>query len=493
MDQSTLATLISHARLTGTDSSSVEIKASAAKLPKSMTETLSAFANGAGGTIILGLDEHNGFLPVPKFRAAAISDALAGACANDMTPPVRAAVDIIPFEGSSLVVAEVPGLAPADKPCYVTRRGRYEGSFARTGDGDRRLTPYEVDRLLENRTQPRWDREPVPDAAITDLDPELVAGLLKKERSQAPRIFGQRSDTDALIKLGALAATKDGSVCPTLGGLMALGTYPQEFFPRLYVSFTLYPGTDKTSSNGGPRFLDNVTLSGPIPYLVEEAVNRVQANMRVGGIIEGAFRKDLPDYPPVAVREAVTNALMHRDYSPEARGSQVQVNMFVDRLEITNPGGLFGPVTIESLLDGTLAAPGTRNAILSRLLESTPFPGGGYVAENRGSGFQEIERQLENDLLPPAKPKDKLTSFSLTFQRRLLTDAERGAAAGSSSTERILNYLHNHPSATSRELAAAAGIGVGGARRIINNLVSEGAVERTEPVTSPKQRYRLPR
>ena len=358
-------------------------------------------------------------------------------------------------------------------------------------DGWREPTDESANELINTPTEPRWDKEPVLEATEDDFDQELVAGLLKKERSQAPRLFGQKPDTEALVKLGALARSADGSVHPTLGGLLALGTYPQEFFPRLYVSFTLYPGTDKTARNGGPRFLDNATLSGPIPYLVEEAVNRVQANMRVGGIIKGAVRKDLPDYPPVAVREAVTNALMHRDYSPAARGAQVQVNMYVDRLEITNPGGLFGPVTIESLRDGTLSAPGTRNEVLSRLLESTPFPGGGYVAENRGSGFQEIERQLEQDLLPPAKPKDKLTSFSLTFQRRLLTDAERGAATGGSSEERIVQYLGTHHSATSRELAAAAGIGVGGTRRIINKLVSEGSVEMTEPITSPKQRYRL--
>lgn len=102
--------------------------------------------------------------------------------------------------------------------------------------------------------------------------------------------------------------------------------------------------------------------------------------MRIGGVVKDAYRSDLPDYPPVAVREAVTNALMHRDYSPQARGAGVQVNMYADRLEITNPGGLFGPVTVESLSNGTAVA-GSRNQVLSRLLESVPYPGGGYVAE----------------------------------------------------------------------------------------------------------------
>ena len=211
--------------------------------------------------------------------------------------------------------------------------------------------------------------------------------------------------------------------------------------------------------------------------------------MRVGGVVRGAFRHDLVDYPLVAVREALTNALMHRDYSPVARGTQVQLNLYADRLEVINPGGLFGTVTIDSL--GTTGLSSTRNQFLARLLESTPFEEGGFVAENRGSGYQEIMTQLEREMLPPARPVDRLDSFSLTFERRRMTPAEQGAAAGTSSRERILDYLRTHASATSRELAGAAGISLGGTRAVLNTLVTEGEVQRTEPKTSPKQRYRL--
>lgn len=115
------------------------------------------------------------------------------------------------------------------------------------------------------------------------------------------------------------------------------------------MTFAAYPGTDKAAGMGKQRFLDNESLVGPIPVLVADAVRAVRRNMRVGGVIEGVFRKDLPDYPPEAVREAVANALMHRDYSPQARGTQVQVNLYVDRLEVLNPGGLYGTVTVDRL------------------------------------------------------------------------------------------------------------------------------------------------
>ena len=198
----------------------------------------------------------------------------------------------------------------------------------------------------------------------------------------------------------------------------------------------------------------------------------------------------MPDYPPVAVREAVANALMHRDYSPQARGTQVQVDMYADRLEIINPGGLFGMVNVNNL--GNPGMTSARNQHLSQLLEVTAISGGsGYVAENRGTGYIEILDQLQKTLLPPPKPTDSLTTFTLTFERREMTLPERSASIHGGSSERILEYLAQHQSANSRELAAAAGISVGGVRRILNQLVDSGRIERTEPLRSPKQRYRL--
>lgn len=485
-----LNTLIDELRIIGTDNGSIEVKSSAQKLPSALRETISAFANGNGGTIILGLSEKDNFAPTSGFHPTKIQDALARMCCDDMTPPVRPVIEIVPFHGAAAVVAQIPALLPKDKPCFINTKGMYAGSYIRTDDGDHKLNYYEIDRLFENRRQPEWDWEIVEAATLEDLDHGLVAGLLEKERAQSPRIFGRKSDTEALTSLHVLRKSQDGELHPTLAGLLALGVHPQQFFPRLYVSFAAYPGSDKTSAPSGVRFLDSATLLGPIPYMVDDAVKRVSHNMRTGGVIQGSFRKDLPDYPAVAVREAVTNAVMHRDYSPDARNAQMQVNMYVDRLEVVNPGGLFGLVTVETLTSGT-ANPGSRNAVLSNLLESVPYPDGGFVAENRGSGYQEIERQLSHNLLPPPVPKDKLTQFSLTFRRRTMTAAERGVPTGASSADRILAYLRTHHTATSRELAAAAGIGVGGARRAINNLIERNLVERTEPTRSPKQRYRL--
>ena len=149
-----LESYIGLARRLGTDTERVEVKAASQGLPKSMAETLSAFSNTSGGVVILGLAERAGFQGVPGFKARAVADALAQMCGEKMEPPVRASVEIVEFEGSPVVVATVPELPPELKPCFVKSRAMHDGSYVRVGDGDRRLSPYEVDRLLEHL--PPW-------------------------------------------------------------------------------------------------------------------------------------------------------------------------------------------------------------------------------------------------------------------------------------------------------------------------------------------------
>ena len=162
-----------------------------------------------------------------------------------LTPVIRKEIERIPFESRTTVVAQVPGLPDSRKPCFVTARGQYNGSFIRSGDGDRHLTVYEVDRLAESRIQPQFDLEPVEQAGVEELRRPVLDAVIRRVRDLFPRVFGKLSDETILVQLGVL--TREGDrLCPTLAGLLATGTFPQRYFPRLQVVFTVYPGTAKT-------------------------------------------------------------------------------------------------------------------------------------------------------------------------------------------------------------------------------------------------------
>ena len=339
MDDREFHSVIAHLRVAGTDNQSFEVKSCRKELTRDIGRTISGFANASGGTIICGLDENDDFKPVKGFDAARIQDALANYCGEKMRPPIRPIIETFILEGKPVLAAHIPELLPVQKPCYITASGCYGGSYIRVGDGDRRLSGYEIDRLIDEHEQPRYDDRIVREATLDDLDPDLVTGLLRRERSLHPSRLGTMDDETLLCKLHVAKADDHGLLHPTLAGLLALGTYPQEFYPCLVVTFTSYPGRIKAETLPGTRrFVDSFTCVGPIPDMIEDAVAAVTKNMRTGSRIQGTFRYDVPDYPAPAVREAIANALMHRDYSPNAQGTSVAVDLYADRLEIINPG-----------------------------------------------------------------------------------------------------------------------------------------------------------
>lgn len=474
MDAHELKNVIEALRVIGTDQQSIEVKSG---VGKDVRHTLSAFSNGNGGLLIIGLSEEDGFIAVPGFNASHARDSLVARC-EQLTPVVRPHIQIEVFEGAAVVVAQIPEVAPRDKPVYVADQGRLRGSYIRSGDGDRQLETYEIDRLLDESSQPTWDDELIPDASEADLDEALLRSFLDAQRAMRPRTFSDGDET-ALRRLRIIT---DGR--PSLAALFAMGDFPQEHFPRLSVSFALFPGTTKGDVIAGARLLESRQLLGPIPDLVEQAVSVVQRNMRTGALIDGAYRREVPDYPLIAVREAVTNALMHRDYSPESRGTQVQVNMFVDRLEIMNPGGLYGGVTVDNLGKDGISA--SRNQRLSTFLENVQRPDGGAVAENRGTGFATIKHSLSDALMPAPEVRNTLSSFTVVLHKRRVAPTEQYLTA----TDQVREILSTRTSASTSELVKETGLSRTAVQKAINELIDTAMVEPTEPTRSPKQRYR---
>ena len=160
--------------------------------------------------------------------------------------------------------------------------------------------------------------------------------------------------------------------------------------------------------------MDNRKFEGTVPEVVERSVNHVLASIRKSSLIEGLYRRDIPEYPEEAVREAIVNAVAHRDYSHFARGSYIQIRLFADRLEVQSPGGLYGNVTVETLEDEQ----STRNRVLMRLMEDL------HLVENRGSGIRTMIAVLRNANLEPPQFQDRRSSFWVTFHNHTLMNPE---------------------------------------------------------------------
>ena len=350
-------------------------------LPKRLWETLSSFANQpGGGTIILGLDETADFACIGVQDVGKIQSDLASLC-DEMEPQLRPLVRIHEIDGAPLVVVEVPEVALEQKPCYYKGSGLYTGSFVRVADGDRRMSRYEVHLALENRGQPTHDTEIVPGTSIADLDSDLLQRFVDRVRRRRSKL-ARVEESELLQTLHVLSPGGEA----TLAGLLCFATFPQRWFPNLTITLIHYPGINPDQLGPrGERLLDNRRFDGSLPQALDDALQAVIGSMKQRTLVQGLFREEIPEYPPEAIREALVNAVAHRDYSHASRGTFVQIQMFQNLLVIRNPGGLFGPVNEENL--GEPGAQSARNQYLIQMLEDLG------PAENRGTGIPTMMRE----------------------------------------------------------------------------------------------------
>lgn len=202
---------------------------------------------------------------------------------------------------------------------------------------------------------------------------------------------------------------------PTLAGTMVFSQYPQAYFPQLCITAVVVPGTEIGELGAdGERFIDNERITGSIPEMLDLAVDFVRRNSRTKTVIdENGNRKDKPEYPVVAVREAILNALVHRDYSIHTENVPIRLEMYRDRMEIINSGGLYGKITIDSL---GKVRPETRNPVLANILELL------NVTENRYSGIPTIRKEFKNAGLPAPIFSVIHGEFKVIFKNNIYQD-----------------------------------------------------------------------
>ena len=487
MRQAELQDIVDAVRTAGTDTATVEVKSGGGGVGKSLWPTISAFSNTHGGVVILGLDEATGFTPAPGFDARRVLNQMADVArprsgsepAGPLTPTPAMSVDQMEVDGASVVVAEVEELPAAEKPCFVTAQGKERGTYMRVGDGDHRLDTYSVFQLSVLTVPSNADREPVMQARIDDLDSSLIARTVARLRASRPRALdGTSSERDVLERVGVV--DRDTGV-PTLGGLLALGRFPQQFFPQLMISFASYPGGSKDVIVGDERMDDRAVLEGSIPDMIDDAVSVVVRNLRVRRVSKGAGAQDVPEIPIDAIREAIANAVTHRDYSELARGDQVRVELYPDRLEVHSPGGLWGGRDVESIFDGQSRS---RNQLLARLLTEVPFADRDEtVGENAGSGIPRMLGEMTQNGLPAPRFQSTPASFVTVLDRFGLLNPETrewldsiGGRQRTTIGDSALALIHHLGSVTVDDLRRQLAIDTTVAQAALADLVSEGIV-----------------
>lgn len=425
LSEEDLDRLLAELRTQKTDNERVEAKSARKGLPKSIWDTVSAFATTRGGIILLGVDEKDNFSVNPDLAVERYSNMLIAGLEDrpgqspQVTPSPTYRLGTVQVEGCTVLALEIDSLLGDPRkagmlPCHVKNKGIRKGSFKRVFDHDQLLSTYEIHELQARSGKDNTDRQPVDEANLEDLNSDAVSGLINRMKAQGSRIAeGSPSREEVLSRLNVLSRS-DGEAVPTLAGILTLGWYPQQFYPQLFIDVTVHPGTEKSTGADGIRFDSRRLCDGPMPAAIETAVTEVLSQLRTRFREEGASVVEEPEIPVIAIREAIANAVMHRDYGDYVTGQQITVDIYSDRVEIINPGGLWGDRTLENLGENRSVS---RNEVLAKLLSQVADGEGHKVAENQGSGIQRMVGALREFGLPTPSFQDEIGFFKVTLYR----------------------------------------------------------------------------
>ena len=388
MQEEELKQLIDKVKIVHSETQTIELKAASHGCPTRLFDTLSSFSNqDDGGIIIFGVDESNDYEVCGVYDAQDLKIKVTEQC-KQMEPTVLSLFTVCEIEGKTVVSAEIPGVDIAFRPVFYKGIGRIKGSYVRVGELDEPMSEYEIYSIEAFRKKIRDDIRPVENANFNLINEKRMQEYIKEVKAEQKNLAENVTENDILELMGIVI-----NGVPTLAGLMTFSIYPQSYFPGLCITAVSFPGTEQGELGvEGERFIDNKRITGAIPDMLEEAVEFVRRNSRTKTIIDDyGYRIDKPEYPLRAVREAILNALVHRDYSIHTENVPIRIEMYRDRMEIINSGGLYGKISIDVL---GKVRPETRNAALANMLELL------HVTENRYSGIPTIRSEFANAKLP---------------------------------------------------------------------------------------------
>lgn len=337
--------------------------------PKPLLKTLVAFANTAGGRLVVGVDDQRRVVGVAQ--PLDDEERLCNLIADSISPRLVPSIELITVDGHTLLVVDV--FVSGSRPHWIKAEGPEQGVYVRLGSTSRQADQQLIEELRRSAQGVAFDEIPMPELGVDDLD-----------LATARQLFQGISplDEQALRTLKLLTPTQ-GHWVPTQGAVLLFGKNRRMHFSDAWVQCGRFLGTDKAA------IFDHMDIHEPLPKAVDSIMLFLKKHAMRGADFSEVRRKDVWSIPLTLLREAVINALVHTDYSQ--RGAPIRIAFFDDRIEIENPGTLVPGLTLEDMRQGVSKI---RNHVLARVFREL------NLIEQWGSGVRRIYREAQELGLP---------------------------------------------------------------------------------------------
>ena len=350
--------------------------------PDSLAKAMAALLNIEGGLVLLGVEDDGRISGLTRTREDAERWVMDAARQHLQPATIPTWRTVMLDDGKVVGVIGLSADSPG-KP-YKAKRGSAWIAFVRVGRTSREATREEEGRLYQASHLLRFDIKPVPEMGLESLDRNRLENYF---RDILKREVPDREDTDGWQRLllnTDILTEAEGAIVATVAGLLLFGENPNRRLPQAGVTATAFPREEKDYDT-----VDEELVRGPLVSIlskrgralekgvIDRTVDFVARNMGSTAWLEGGRRHRKKALPLDAVREAVVNAVAHRDYT--IVGTDIEVSLFKDRLDVISPGRLPNGVTVEKMKEGLRAA---RNELLKEILRDY-----GYV-EHLGMGVR---------------------------------------------------------------------------------------------------------
>lgn len=350
------------------ENSGVELKRDDVR-PESLAKEMAGLLNLEGGHILLGVEDDGTVSGLTRDSKEA-EEWVMEAARTHVQPAVIPYWEKFQRDDSKFIgVVSLPADSP-DKP-YKAKRGSAWITQIRVGSTTRDATREEEARLYQQSGLMRYDLKPVPGSSLADLDRRRLINYFRDVRTQDCPADGDEEGWRRLLTNTDLMVEDRGRAIPTAGALILFGVKPNRHLPQTGITAVAYPGSEKDYAAKERMVLRSpavalLSRTGEVVEtgVIEQALEFVRRNTRVEARIEdGGRRSERWDYPLDAIREAVVNAVAHRDYTITV--TDIELSIYSDRLEVISPGRLPNTVTVEKMRAGYRAS---RNELMKEVL-----------------------------------------------------------------------------------------------------------------------------
>ena len=349
------------------ESSGVEFKRSDVR-PERLATEIAALLNLEGGHILLGVEDDGSVSGLTR-EPSKVEEWVMETARTHILPATIPYWETVDWgEGKTVGIVSLPSDAP-DKP-YKAKRGKAWGTFVRVGSSSREASRDEEGRLYQSARIMRYDIKPVLETGLEELDLDRIGNYFRViQKRDVPTAQNTEEWRRVLVSIDLLAEAA-GTTVGTVAGLLLFGKNPNRRLPQSGITAVAFPEDEKEYNT-----VDEELIRGPLVSMlsakkrvvdkgvIDRAVDFVARNMGSVAWLDGGRRRRKKSLPRAAIRESIVNAVSHRDYT--LTGTDIEVSLYRDRLEVISPGRLPNGVTIEKMKEGLRAA---RNELLKEIL-----------------------------------------------------------------------------------------------------------------------------